>query len=138
VARAEYADAVIGAMKLYDSKLPMMCQPGTPLFDSATSAGLQTLAEGYIDRAYTAEGLLVPRSIAGSVITDRDECVALALKLALENRVETFDGPTIDVVAESLCIHSDSPGAPELARAVRDALEGAGVTVAALGARASA
>jgi UPF0271 protein len=138
VARAEYADAVIGAMKLYDSKLPMMCQPGTPLFDSATSAGLQTIAEGYIDRAYTAEGLLVPRSIAGSVITDRDECVARALKLALENRVETFDGPTIDVVAESLCIHSDSPGAPELARAVRDALEGAGVTVAALGARASA
>lgn len=138
VARAEYADAVIAAMKLYDSTMPMMCQPGTSLFDAATTAGLRTIAEGYIDRAYTAEGLLVPRSIAGSVISDRDECVSRALKLALEHRVETFDGPTIEVAADSLCIHSDSPGAPELARAVRDALEGAGVTVAALGTRASA
>jgi UPF0271 protein len=138
VARAEYADAVVAAMTLYDATMPLMCQPGTSLFDAATAAGLRVIAEGYIDRAYTAEGLLVPRSIAGSVITDLDECVSRALLLAMENRVKTCDGTTIEVAAHSLCIHSDSPGAPQLARAVREALEGAGVSVAALGTRDSA
>jgi UPF0271 protein len=133
VARADYADAVIRAIALYDLDLPMMCQPGTSLFAAAKSVGLRTIAEGYIDRAYTAEGLLVPRDVAGSVVTDRDECVRRALQLALENRVEAIDGTVIDVTADSLCIHSDSAGAPELARAVRDALEGAGVVVEALG-----
>jgi UPF0271 protein len=127
VARPEYGAAVIEAIRLYDSGLPLMCQPGTSLFAAATAAGLRTISEGYIDRAYTAAGLLVPRGRPGAVITDVDECVARAIQLTLEGRIPSADGPVIDMRVASLCIHSDSPGAPLLARAVRSALEQAGV-----------
>jgi UPF0271 protein len=66
VARSDYADAIIEAVRLFDPALPVMCQPGTALAERVSAAGLSTIAEGYIDRAYTSEGLLVPRGLPGA------------------------------------------------------------------------
>jgi UPF0271 protein len=129
VKRAEYAAAIIDAAKLFDPEMPFMCQPGTALFDAVTAAGLTTIREGYIDRAYTADGLLVPRGEPGALITDATACAERAVRIAVHGEVEAIDGTIVPVPADSVCIHSDSPGALEIARAVRRALEAAGVKV---------
>jgi len=130
VARPDYAAAVIGAATLFDPDLPFMCQPGTALFDAVTASGLTPIREGYIDRAYTSEGLLVSRERPGSLITDRGVCAARAVDMAVRGTIESIDGRPVAVSAESVCIHSDSPGAVEIARAVRTALQDAGVIIA--------
>lgn len=132
IAHPEYAQALITALKTYDSSLPFLCQAGTALHDAAVEAGLTVIPEGYIDRAYQQNGLLVPRGIPGAVITDVDACAARAVQIARTGTVTTIDGETIPVPARSVCIHSDSPGAIEIARAVSSALQEAGISLRAL------
>ena len=73
-------------------------------------------SEGFADRGYLPEGGLVPRSRPGALITDPDAAGAQAVRLLAE---------TVD----SICIHSDTPGALEIARAVRAVLEAAGAEI---------
>ena len=89
------------------------------------------MAEAFADRAYTPDGRLVPRSEPGAVHTDRDAVVRQALSIVRDGVVTASDGARVAVRAQSLCLHGDTPGAVDLARAVRAALEEAGVTLAA-------
>jgi UPF0271 protein len=83
----------------------------------AAGAGLRVVAEGYADRAYLADGTLVPRIQPGAVLSDVDAVVAQALRLAT------------DGVVESICLHGDTPGAVLLAARVRSALHEAGLAL---------
>ena len=123
----EYADAVLDAILDYDAQLPFLCQPGTSFAARADQRRVRRIREGYIDRGYQRDGLLVPRSDPNAVISDVAAAADRAVQLATEGTVVTADGETIEMPVDSLCIHSDSPGAPQMARAVRDALKGAGV-----------
>ncbi|MEL7185394.1 MAG: 5-oxoprolinase subunit PxpA [Pseudomonadota bacterium] len=114
--------------------------PGTPaLMGMANSAmqraaeqhGLNFIAEGFVDRAYEPDGTLVSRSEPGAVHTDLNVATTQALRIAKEHEVTARDGSVITVQAETLCIHGDTPGAAEAARAVRDVLETQGVEVRA-------
>lgn len=104
------------------------CQPGTALVLPAgspavalcRSEGVTVHEEGFCDRAYAADGTLVERSEEGAVFSHPDQAARQAVDLARSGTVDT------------LCIHGDSPGAVELAAAVRRALEEAGIGVLAL------
>jgi UPF0271 protein len=87
------------------------------------------VAEGFADRAYTPEGRLVSRSEPGAVLDDPEQVAARALRMATDGRVEAAGGGEVRVEVRSLCVHGDTTGAVELARAVRAALEGAGVAL---------
>ncbi|MEH3066841.1 MAG: LamB/YcsF family protein [Aeromicrobium erythreum] len=104
------AAAVVDAVAPYG--LPLLGLPGAASLRLAAADGLQVVTEGFADRAYTTDGLLLPRSEPGAVLTDVDAVADQALRLA----------PQVD----SLCVHGDSPGALDLARAVRAALADAG------------
>ena len=97
----------------------------------AEEAGLRTVAEAFADRAYTAQGTLVPRSEAGAVLGDPEVVARRMVRLVTEGRMTAVDGTDLAVRAESICIHGDSPGAVGTARAVRSALTSAGVTLTA-------
>src|SRR5690606_17247723 len=85
----------------------------------------------YADRAYTGEGLLVPRSQDGAVIHDVDAVIARCVRLAQAGEIVAIDGSVLKSEARSICLHGDTPGAVDLAREVRDALEGEGIVIAA-------
>jgi UPF0271 protein len=102
-----------------------------PMRRAAEAAGLRFAAEAFCDRAYDAAGTLRPRSRPGSVITDPAAAAAQAVRIARDGVVGT-DGGEIAARADTLCLHGDTPGAVEIARAVRAALEAAGVAVQAL------
>jgi 5-oxoprolinase (ATP-hydrolysing) subunit A len=88
---------------------------------AATSHGLRYAAEGFADRRYDAAGGLLPRTDPRALLGDPEDAGDQAVRLAREG------------AAETLCLHGDTPGAAAVARAVRAALEKAGVTLAPLG-----
>jgi UPF0271 protein len=126
----EQAAAVVEAVRRYDDTLPVLGLPGSVWLALAEEAGLATVAEAFADRAYTPEGTLVSRRQAGAVLEDADGIAARCVRLVTSGEVEAIDGSVVRVDAQSLCVHGDTPGAVAVARAVRSALEDAGVAVA--------
>ncbi len=124
----EQAAAVVEAILAHDRTLPVMGIPGVFL-RRAGEAGLTTVREAFADRAYTPEGTLVSRRLEGSVLHDADLIAQRCVAIATGEPIEDVDGGSITVQAESICVHGDTPGAVEIARAVRSALESAGVAV---------
>lgn len=123
------AMAVVDAAAEYDPSLAVLGLPASQLLAAAERAGLEAVPEAFADRAYRPDGGLVSRREPGSVLTDPDEVAARAVRLAVEHEVIAVDGSTVAVHARSICVHSDTPGAVGLARAVRAALDAAGVGV---------
>jgi UPF0271 protein len=125
------ATAVVAAVRDYSAELPVLGLPGSAFLRAAEKAGLRTVREFFVDRGYTPEGTLVPRSAPGAVLHDPDEVTARVLRLLDEGVVAAVDGSDVAVRAESACVHGDSPGAVEMAHAVRDGLARTGVAVRA-------
>jgi 5-oxoprolinase (ATP-hydrolysing) subunit A len=91
--------------------------------------GVRVVSEGFADRAYDIDCHLVSRKIAGSLITDPQQAAAQAVRMAMEGKVKTMDGPVVDITVQSICCHGDTPGAEKIVRTVREALEKAGCRV---------
>lgn len=123
------AAAIIEAIREFDPGLIHVVLAGSAWERLAREADVPVAREAYSDRAITPEGTLVPRSQPGAVIHEPDEVVARVLKIATEGRVVTVDGDEIPFGADTICLHGDNPGAVEIAAAVREALDGAGIAV---------
>lgn len=126
----EQASCIVAAVRAFDASLPVLTLPGSAVATAAAEAGLSVVAEAFADRAYNDDATLVSRSVPGSVLIDPDVVAARAASLARTRTLTSVTGRELRVTARSLCIHGDTPGAVRLARAVRTALEQAGVTLA--------
>jgi UPF0271 protein len=126
------AEAVVSAVKAFDPELIHVVLGGSQWESIARAQGVRVARECYADRSVTAEGTLVPRSQPGAVVHDPKQVVERSLKLATEGKVTTIDGTEIDFSADSICLHGDTPGAVELAAAVRGSLEAAGVEITSM------
>jgi UPF0271 protein len=115
----QQAAAVVAALQQWPDAIPLMTLPESVASSVAARAGIAVIREGFADRAYTDSGRLVPRSDPGAVLTDPDDIASHVVRLVNERGVE------------SICVHGDTPGAVAIARAVRAALEAAGVKVRA-------
>ena len=124
------AAAVVAALQLAGSGLSILTLPGSALAAAAGQAGIRVVAEGFTDRNYLADGSLAPRTRPDAVLHDPQLIAARAVQLVVDGTVTTLDGTTIPARVESLCVHGDTPGAGDIARAVREALLAAGVTPA--------
>lgn len=127
-----FAVGIFASIQAMDPHMAVMALDNSQQVRAAKAVGLPLIREAYADRAYTAEGLLVARSEDGAVIHDVDAVIARCLRLALHGEIEAIDGSVLKSGARSICLHGDTPGAVDLAREVRDALEGEGVTIAAV------
>lgn len=125
------ARAVVDAVKSVDPGLPIMGLPGSEVLRLAEAAGLRAVPEAFADRAYTPEGTLVSRSLPGSVLEDPAQVAEHVLRMATDSAVRAVDGSILKIRTESICVHGDSPGAVAMAAAVKSALSGAGVSLAA-------
>ena len=112
-------------------ELPLLGLPGSALLAAGERAGLRTMAEAFADRGYTPDGGLVPRSEPGAVLGDADAVASRAVRMVRDGEVEALDGSVVRVAPDSVCVHGDSPGAVEMAEAVRRALDEARVEVRA-------
>ncbi|WP_394686260.1 5-oxoprolinase subunit PxpA [uncultured Microbacterium sp.] len=128
------ADAVVAAVADHSARLgralPILGLPGA-ITQAAASAGLPFVPEAFLDRGYTAAATLVPRGDPGALVDDPAVVAERAVLLVRDREVEAVDGTRLAVEAASLCLHGDSPAAVAMARAVRAALDDAGVEVRA-------
>ena len=132
---AVQAEAVVRALvafsEAYSVELPVLGLPGSVFLELAATAGLPVVLEAFADRAYTAQGTLVPRSVPDSVLTLPEEVAGRAVEMAISGTVAAIDGTPVTVAPRSLCVHGDSPSAVALAKAVREGLRSVGVEVGA-------
>jgi UPF0271 protein len=111
--------------------LPVVGLAGSAIESACGRVGVRFVAEAFADRGYLADGTLAPRGLSGALITDPDEVAQRVVRMVVENTMVALDGTLVTVTPESVCLHGDTPGVPALARAVRAALDAAGVEVAA-------
>jgi UPF0271 protein len=122
------ARAVVDALRVVGD-LMLLAPAGSDAVEVAGAMGVRVATEAFADRAYQPDGHLVSRDVPGAVLADPVVVARRALGIALDHEVATVDGSTISLTAASICVHGDTPGAAELARHVRRALEDAGVTL---------
>ena len=103
---------------------------GSKLLEAGRQAGLRVASEVFADRAYQADGSLVPRSQPGAVIHDREEAISRTLHMVTRGTATAITGEEVPIDAHSICIHGDNPSAVEFVQAIRARLEGEGVAVA--------
>ena len=124
----EIADTIVKAVQEIDGSLLLFALAGSVLAEAGHSAGLTVIHEGFADRAYGADGRLVPRSVAGAVI-EHEDAIRAQLRQLIEGTVMTVDQRLISVSIQSLCLHSDTREALSLARMIREELHRAGIDV---------
>jgi len=127
----DQARAVAEAVGAADPGLPVLGLAGSVFFAEARRLGLRTVAEAFADRAYQPDGQLVPRSEPGAVLRDPVQIADRVLSMVTSGHVTAVDGSVIGVEVESVCVHGDSPGAVDIAGAVRDRLLSDGIELAA-------
>ena len=130
--KRDLAEAIARGTAAFDRSLILFGLPGSELLRAGERAGLRVAAEVFADRAYEPDGTLVSRARPGSVIHDRNEVVARAVRMVRERAVTAIDGTLVRLQADTICLHGDTPGAADLARQVRRGLEAEGITVAPL------
>ncbi|PCK79155.1 5-oxoprolinase subunit PxpA [Rhizobium sophoriradicis] len=124
------SDLMMDAIATVDANLVVFVTSGSEIERAAKRASLKTLALFLADRAYDAGGRLVTRGLPGAVIKDEAAVRARVRKFLLDGSIETIDGGVITMPARSILVHSDTPGALELAGIVRREIEATGATLA--------
>ncbi|MEV2221249.1 5-oxoprolinase subunit PxpA [Nocardia vinacea] len=129
--RADYAAAVVDAVGSFDPNLIVLAQDGK-LADHACAQGIRVGIVGIVDRAYRADGTLVPRSEPGAVIHDPEALARRAVRMVTEEIIESIGGTSLSVRPNTLLLHGDNADAVRNARAIRTALIAAGVHIVPL------
>jgi UPF0271 protein len=129
VSDRDQAEAVAQAVHAVDPALPVLGLAGSAFFQAAERLGLRTVPEAFADRAYRPDGRLVSRRERNAVLHDVDKIADRVASMIGRGRVTAVDGSTIPITVESVCVHGDSPGAVEIATAVRSRLMADGVAL---------
>lgn len=125
------ADAISRAVADVDSTLIVFALPNSELAAAAEARRLRVAREVFADRNYMADGSLVPRSRPDALLHDANEAATRVLRILREGVVRAVNGTDVPLVADTVCVHGDTPGAVAFARTLREALETSGVTLAA-------
>src|SRR5213076_3370929 len=107
------AEAIARAIKSVDSRLILFAPDNTELARGGETHGLQIASEVFADRNYLSDGWLVPRTRADALLTDPVEAANRVLRMLREGKVRSVKGDDVNVRAETICVHGDTPGAVE-------------------------
>ena len=126
------AQAIAAGVARWNREVVLVGLAGSPMLDVFRGAGFAIAPEAFADRRYEPEGTLRSRKFADALIRDPAEGGWQALRIVERGAVIAWDGTEVSVDAQTLCIHGDTPGAPEIAATVARILREAGVTLGAL------
>lgn len=126
------AKAIVKAVKTLDKNLVFYGLAGSHLISEAEKIGLKTASEVFADRTYQPDGTLTPRTEPGALIENAERAVAQVLEMVKDQTVTAVGGEKISIKADTVCIHGDTPQAPEFARTIRERLIKNGIEVSAI------
>jgi UPF0271 protein len=131
VRNREIAEAIAKGVGRWSRDVVLVGLAGSPMLDVFRGAGFAVAAEAFADRRYEADGTLRSRKFENALIRDPEEAGRQALNIVERGVVSACEGTEVSVDAQTICIHGDTPGAPEIAAVVARTLREAGVTLAA-------
>lgn len=126
------ARGIAGGVARWRRDVVLVGLAGSLMLDVFRDAGFTVAAEAFADRRYEPDGTLRSRKLADALILDPAQAAEQAVRIAEHRSVIAFDGSEVAVNAQTICIHGDTPGAPQIAAAVAQALRQAGITPRAL------
>lgn len=126
------AEALVRATSAFDPDIAYLVLSGSALEAAARQAGRQTISLFLADRAYLPNGQLAPRSMPGSVIKDEKNSAERIMRLLDDGTLVTITGEIIEIEVQSILVHSDTPGALDMARGIRSAITKAGGVITPL------
>ena len=129
---AAYAMAIGRAIKAVDRNIIYVALYGTEMQKAAEKLGLPMALEGFPDRRYADDGNLASRAIPGSVLKDPKAAAEQALRMVRDGEIIALNGKRIKVKLHTLCVHGDEATGVAVARAIRQALEAADISVVPL------
>lgn len=121
------AQAIARAVRAFDPELVLVARAGSVQVRAGRALGLRVAEEAFADRGYDALGRLLPRGVRGAVGIGPETAGERAVDLVRTGSLAAADGSLLTLHPQTICIHSDTPGAAAIAGSVRAALEGAGV-----------
>ena len=122
------ATGIVDAVGAAFPTMALLAISGTQLEIAARSAGVEVFSEIFADRAYQPNGQLVPRSQPGAVIDDAEHAARRLISFVESGRMDVLGGQPIELAADSICVHGDTPGAVVMAHRIRAQLIDAGVS----------
>src|SRR6266571_3756876 len=125
------AKQIARAILAVDSSLILFAPGNSALAQAGQGVKLHVVCEVFADRNYLSDGSLVPRSRPDALLHNPEEATARVLRILREGKVRSVDGVDVDVRAETVCVHGDTPGAVEFVRTLRSQLEASGVVIRA-------
>ena len=128
----ELAQAIADGVVRWRRDVVLVGLAGSPMLDVFRSTGFPVAAEAFADRRYEADATLRSRKHDDALIRDPVEASRQALSIAQQSTVTARDGTRVAIAAQTICIHGDTPGAPQIAAAVAKTLREAGVTLSPL------
>ncbi len=131
----DVANAIANAILAVDKNLTCVTFAGAVMERVCKEKGIKTAAEVFADRAYDEEGHLVNRKIPGAVLHDPVAAAERMLRMIKAGGIETFSGRLLPVHIDTICVHSDTPGAIAMAAEVRRLLEANNIRVTAFSAQ---
>ena len=134
-AGAVYPDvsrAIAEGVRRFRGSLVLVGPAGSMLIEAGREAELPVAAEAFADRRYLADGSTVPRGEQRAVITDPDEAAEQAVGLARDHAVVAADCSRVEVRAETICIHGDTPGVVAIAQRIHERFRAEGIRIAPL------
>ena len=126
----DLALAIAEAIAEVDKDVILLGLANSKMIEAGKQVGLRVASEVFADRAYQADGSLVPRKLPGAVIHDTDEAIARTVRMVKEGKVTAITGEEVPLDANSICVHGDNPSAVEFVKNIRAKLESEGVTIA--------
>jgi 5-oxoprolinase (ATP-hydrolysing) subunit A len=128
-AKKELALEIAKAVYDVDKNIILLALAGSEMVKAARSIGLKVAEEVFADRAYQADGSLVPRKVQGSVIHDKNIAIERVKKMILEGKVTAITGEEVNIQADSICVHGDNPQAVAFVNLIREKLQGEGISI---------
>jgi 5-oxoprolinase (ATP-hydrolysing) subunit A len=128
---AAMAEAICRAVRAIDPKLPVYGLAGSAFVAAAATVGVPLVQEVFADRTYQDDGSLTPRTRPDAMITDAQRAIDQVIGMVTRGEVVSVSGKRVKVVAQTLCIHGDQPGAADFAQRIRAKLQAQGVQVRA-------
>jgi len=128
----EISRAIAEGVRRWRRDVTLVGLTGSVMLEEFRAAGFAVAAEAFADRQYEADGSLRSRRFTDALLRDPSDAARQALRIVEEGNVVAGDGSVVKLVAQTICVHGDTPGALDIAAAIHHLLSGAGVRIESL------
>ena len=128
----QIARAIADGVRRWRTGVILVGLAGSVMLAEFRAAGFRTAAEAFADRRYEPDGSLRPRTFRDALITDPQQAATQALQIVERSAVTAANGVAIHLTAQTLCLHGDTPGSPQIAAVIHARLTAANMSLAAL------